>query len=158
MEFGLRQDIWNTIKDKVGALLTDQNENTRHNSLWFVYHCANGPLVDQIRAACHHLIEMRLQDPSSRVKQKAAEIIELMQKSKKRQIIALSGDIKEERDDGKRRKEEQKNDCPICFDSMEKRFLLNPCGHVFCESCAQKQKECSLCRKQVVGYLQIFDS
>ena len=44
-------------------------------------------LDDQVRAACHHLIETRLQDPSPRVKQKAAEIIELMQKSKKRQII-----------------------------------------------------------------------
>lgn len=39
--------------------------------------------------------------------------------------------------------------CPICLD-VAYPPMMTSCGHLFCESCSNKIKECSVCRKTTI--------
>jgi hypothetical protein len=49
-----------------------------------------------------------------------------------------------------------KSSCSICLES-EIGTALNPCGHVFCNSCAQKQQsQCYVCRASITSRLKLY--
>lgn len=47
--------------------------------------------------------------------------------------------------------------CPICIEKKI-NICLTPCGHTFCDGCAQKSGTCALCRKQVKERVKMFIS
>ena len=50
------------------------------------------------------------------------------------------------------------NKCTVCY-TRERRVVFQPCGHVFCESCADRattRNRCFTCRASVVSSFRIY--
>jgi hypothetical protein len=90
------------------------------------------------------------------------------------EIQSLKKDVEHEQSISKKRKRnfdtqmqikkeqnEEEKECGVCFEVKEKRSGLAPCGHVFCEVCAQKAYEedgvCPICQQKIEGKLGLFD-
>lgn len=51
------------------------------------------------------------------------------------------------------------NDCCVCFENIEQRIGLIPCGHTtVCEKCVSnaRDKKCPLCRQLFTEYVKLF--
>lgn len=47
-------------------------------------------------------------------------------------------------------------ECTVCFEPMDAKIVLAPCGHVLCDDCAPKHDECPLCRAPVTARIRLF--
>ena len=48
--------------------------------------------------------------------------------------------------------------CTICFED-EKDYVLNPCGHLMCNSCCERcitNNACFVCRAEPDGHIKVF--
>lgn len=55
-------------------------------------------------------------------------------------------------------KDKTKKECCICFEDIEKSFVLVPCGHSpFCENCAQIEK-CPICRGSIQQRITLYQA
>ena len=53
---------------------------------------------------------------------------------------------------------DSKKTCSVCY-TRQSSFACLPCGHVFCESCAQRAQNrgrCFICRIRVESFVKIF--
>jgi hypothetical protein len=50
----------------------------------------------------------------------------------------------------------EKEECAVCFEELIKRAALIPCGHILCDQCAPKLKDCPFCRTAILSHLKIF--
>jgi len=49
------------------------------------------------------------------------------------------------------------NDCCICFDKIDQKIVLIPCGHTtICENCIGDINKCPICMSQFTQYVKIF--
>ena len=50
-----------------------------------------------------------------------------------------------------------KKNCPVCY-TRERTTCLVPCGHIFCESCAERAKRsrCFICRQRIEDSMRVF--
>ena len=54
--------------------------------------------------------------------------------------------------------EDSLNECFICFESYGEvsKIAIDPCGHQCCIKCAEKLKECHICRQPILKILRLF--
>jgi hypothetical protein len=61
----------------------------------------------------------------------------------------------------KKEQNEEEKECGVCMEVGGKRSGLTPCGHVFCDVCAQKAYDgdgvCPKCQQKIEGKLGLFD-
>ncbi|KAI9250119.1 hypothetical protein EDC94DRAFT_319785 [Helicostylum pulchrum] len=82
-----------------------------------------------------------------------AEVVALI--NEKEKLVKEFQDYKEQIFE-KYGKEEEHNKCKVCF-SKPIEYALTPCFHMaYCERCAQKLKECAICRKEINGIHKIY--
>ena len=50
------------------------------------------------------------------------------------------------------------NECSICMETFKKvvRVAIDPCGHMCCDICAERLKECHICRGPILKILRLF--
>ena len=50
-----------------------------------------------------------------------------------------------------------KKNCSVCY-TRERTTCLVPCGHIFCESCAERAKRsrCFICRQRIEDSMRVF--
>ena len=50
-----------------------------------------------------------------------------------------------------------KKNCSVCY-TRERNTCLVPCGHIFCESCAERAKRsrCFICRTRIEDSMRVF--
>ena len=50
-----------------------------------------------------------------------------------------------------------KKNCSVCY-TRERNTCLVPCGHIFCESCAERAKRsrCFICRQRIEDSMRVF--
>lgn len=51
--------------------------------------------------------------------------------------------------------EKIKNMCSVCVTNIID-ICINPCGHVFCNSCADKMNRCGMCRGRIITKIKIY--
>lgn len=52
-------------------------------------------------------------------------------------------------------KESVKNTCSICA-THKIDICINPCGHVYCQSCSDKMRNCGVCRGSIDSKIKLF--
>ena len=73
------------------------------------------------------------------------------------QWSASSASAASSRADGSNKRKTDDSECKVCFDTIETRAALIPCGHAqFCAACATKLRQCPLCQKPITSTLKIF--
>jgi hypothetical protein len=73
------------------------------------------------------------------------------------QWSASSASAASTRTDGSNKRKTDDSECKVCFDTIETRAALIPCGHAqFCAACATKLRQCPLCQKLITSTLKIF--
>lgn len=75
----------------------------------------------------------------------------------------ISPTIKSSADNNKDKNDEQyneKTDCVVCMEKIDKKVALVPCGHAkLCRQCISKlvDRECPLCKKSFISTMDIYD-
>lgn len=94
-------------------------------------------------------------------KQFKAEVLAFMAKHKlpppNKQDLVMAEDnsaIPVANDDSKRLANDE---CAVCFEILDKRIVLIPCGHTqICSDCASRLDTCPLCNKEIQKSLPIY--
>jgi len=54
-------------------------------------------------------------------------------------------------------RKKSEGECVICFEELEQRIALLPCGHAtFCKTCAKKLNICPICKSNIVSQSKIY--